>query len=100
MAILAGLVGCATPPPGGKDEISKIYGLVHGEGEQDAVRLLKEGMKERRVYGTTDPYIPVRKNEDVRQIWVPDYVDPVTNRLVHGHWESTVLKEGSWYIDD
>lgn len=94
------LHGCATPPPGERDTIEKVYGIVHGEGEKDAVKLLREGMRERKVYGTTAPYIPVRKSEEVRQIWVPDFVDPTTGRMVHGHWESTVLKEGSWFIDE
>lgn len=94
--------GCSTTrsasaPP---DQVDKIYDSVHGAGAEDAVKLLRKGMKERGVYGVTQPSIPVRRNEDVRQVWVPDYVDPVTSRMVHGHWESTVLKEGTWYIED
>lgn len=94
-------VGCASSiPPGQPDQIDKIYDSIHGQGSDDAIKLLRKGMKERGVYGVTQPSIPVRKNEDVRQIWVPDYVDPTTSRLVHGHWESTVLREGTWYIED
>lgn len=94
--------GCGTTsiPPGQPDQLDKVYDSVHGQGSEDAIRLLRKGMKERGVYGVTQPSIPVRKNEDVRQIWVPDYVDPTTSRLVHGHWESTVLREGTWYIEE
>lgn len=94
------MASCASRPPGERDTISRVYDAVHGEGSKDAVRLLREGMRERKVYGTTTPYIPMRRAADVRQIWVPDYVDPTTGRLVHGHWESTVLKEDTWFIDD
>lgn len=102
-ALLAGLLlaGCGTAiPKAPPDQIDAVYDSVHGKGQRDTVELLQRGMRERQVYGTTQPYIPVRSNEDVRKIWVPDHVDPVTGRMVHGHWESTVLKEGSWYVEN
>lgn len=95
------LSACSTPiAKAPADEIDKVYDSVHGQGSQDAVKLLRQGMRERKIYGVTQPSIPVRNAEDVRQIWVPDHVDPVTARLIHGHWESAVLKEGTWYVEE
>lgn len=94
------LSGCAAHiAPSGPDVPDQLYDEIHGAGARDTVRLLQEGMRERQVYGTTEPYIPIRKPADVREIWVPDHRDQATGRLVHGHWESTVLREGEWYTD-
>lgn len=100
IAIAIVLSGCGSRRPvAGPDVPERVYREIHQEGAYNALQLLREGMRERGVYGVTEPYIPIRKTDDVRKIWVPDHEDPVTGRLVHGHWESTVIEEGSWYID-
>ena len=100
VTLLSALLGaCSTSPPAVPDEMDKVYNRVHSQGASDTVELLQEGLREKQVYGVTQPYIPVRRAAEVRTVWVPDNVDPKTGRLVHGHWESTELRSESWFID-
>lgn len=97
----AGLVGCASnaPPPVGPP-IAQIYDQVNRQGAQDAVDILRQGLRSKHVYGQSDPYIPLRQPEIVIPIWVPPYVDPTTGDRVDGHWEHAVIQNSQWELGD
>lgn len=93
-----GLSACATKRAEFRS-IDEVYDDIHRSGSRDAVSLLRTGMRERMVYGVTDPYVPMRTPDEIVPIWVPPYVDPRTGRRVDGHWEHTVLRRGEWFTD-
>jgi len=101
MALLT-LSGCASVnrediPAGASPD--SIYDQVYKEGQSNTIELLREGLQERKVYGVTDPYIPLRRPDEVVPIWVVDGVDPLTGRRIGGHWEHTVIRRGGWAVD-
>lgn len=92
------LAGCASEREPGRP-IDEIYDEIHRRGSKDAVEMLRDGMRERMVYGVTDPYIPLRQPDEVVPVWVPAFVDPRTGRRIDGHWEHTVIRRGEWVTD-
>ncbi|TJY57362.1 conjugal transfer protein [Sinimarinibacterium sp. CAU 1509] len=97
LAALA-LSGCAARK-GPVRSIDEIYDEVHRKGGQDAVSMLRAGMRERMVYGVADPYVPLRTPDEVVPIWVPPYEEPRTGRRIDGHWEHTVTRRGEWFTE-
>lgn len=100
LAAVLVLAGCTQhrPPEIGRS-VEEVYGEVNREGARDAVSLVRDGLRSQQTYGTTDPYVPLRKPAQVVPVWVPPYVDPRTGRRVAGHWEHTVIKESEWALD-
>jgi hypothetical protein len=95
VAVVVALAGCSSPAPVGRP-LEDVYDSVNRRGSRDAVEVLREGMRTRRQYGTTDPYTPLRTPEEVIPVWVPAYVDPRTGRRVDGHWEHSVIRRSTW----
>lgn len=95
------LAGCGSAPPRPVGpSMSSIYSNITEQGSRDAVDLLREGMRQKQTYGTTDPYIPLRTPEIVIPIWVPPHVDPVTGDRIDGHWEHAVIQNSHWDTGD
>lgn len=95
---LVALCGCAQPtvhPP--TPLVTDVYDEVHREGARDTVQLLREGMRSNRMYGSYDPYIPLRLPDEIIPVYVPPRPDPKTGRLIHGHWEESIIKWSDWY---
>ncbi len=88
-----------------RDELPKgaspedIYDESYREGARNTIELLREGLKERRVYGVTDPYLPLRRPDEIVPIWVVDDIDPRTGRRIAGHWEHSILRKGGWSLE-
>lgn len=93
------LAGCASEPELPYRPIEDVYESLHREGARNAVDLLREGLRSRQVYGVADPYIPLRKPEEVVPVWVPAYVDERTGRRIDGHWEHAVIRRSEWFTD-
>ena len=101
VALAATLGGCSSNPPAPVGPpIEAIYDKVNRAGSQDAVDLLRQGMRTQQVYGQSDPYVPIRQPEIVIPIWVPAYVDPNTGNRVDGHWEHAVIQNSQWELGD
>jgi len=98
IAALLSVIACTTTtiPPG--QDPDKILDGLYMEGSRDAVALLREGLRSRKEYGVSDPYIPLRTPDEVIPIWVPAHLDKY-GRRVDEHWEHSVVREGSWYTD-
>ena len=94
--------GCAsgprTAPPEWRGAADRIYREVHGDAEKEAIDDLRFGLRERRVYGDSDPYYPLRRPDEVVPIWKAPRVDPRTGRRIGGHWEWTVLRRSKWVL--
>lgn len=91
------MAGCSTSPQHAKGPaLSEIYDKTHRQGSRDAIQVLREGMRSNHMYGATDPYIPMRKPDEIIPVWVPAQRDKRTGRLIQGHWEHSVIRWSDW----
>lgn len=98
IASLLILSGCGTVDrPQGLNPDS-VYDQVYREGGRDIVKTLKEGLRQKQVYGTTDPYIPLRTPDQIMPVWVAAHIDK-QGRRIEGHWENTIIRRSQWYTD-
>ena len=90
--------GCSTAQrPRGLNPDS-VYDQVYREGGRDIVKSLKEGLRQKQVYGTTDPYIPLRTPDQIMPVWAPARIDK-QGRRIEGRWENTIIRRSQWYTD-
>lgn len=93
--LILAMAGCASDRA--FRPMEDVYDEVHRQGQRDTVAVLRESLRERLVYGASDPYVPLRVPEEIAPIWIPPHVDPRTGRRVDGHWEHTVIRRSEWF---
>lgn len=92
------LTGCASEesPFRNSASMDQVYGAVNSTGSQDAVRLLREGLRARPELGSTEPYYPIRQPDVVAPVWVVPYADKKTGVKHGGRWDYVIIEEADW----
>ncbi|WP_409286790.1 TraV family lipoprotein [Pseudomonas guariconensis] len=92
------LAGCASEeaPFRNSATMDQIYETVNSSGGQDAVRLLREGLRARPELGASDPYYPIRNPDVVAPVWVVPYADRKTGSKHGGRWDYIIVEEADW----
>ena len=75
-----------------------VYNNVNNfrNGEKDAVKILRDGLRTNYTLGQRDPLLPIRLPELVAPIWHFNYLHPATNSRIEGHWEHLIIQEPQW----
>ena len=88
------LQACATAEKSVVDPVA-MYKQGMEQGSKATVEEVRSKLKQKKAYGSVEPYNPVRLSPDIRRVWIVDHQNDAGD-LIQGHWVFMVVTPGRW----
>jgi hypothetical protein len=88
------LQACATAEKSQVDPVA-MYKKGMEEGNKAMVEEVQRKLKQKKAYGSVEPYDPLRLPPDIRKVWIVDHPNEAGD-LIQGHWVFMVVTPGRW----
>ncbi len=72
-----------------------VYKEGMEEGSKAMIEEIRENLKQKKAYGSVEPYNPVRLPSDIRKVWIVEHPNEAGD-LIQGHWVFMVVRPGRW----